>query len=176
MKPQPIFLKIPVISLSLAALTTLSQAELIGHWAFDEGSGTTTADISGLGNDGTIFGATWGTDEVRANYLIFDGTSSYVDPLVTLPVMTNTNDFTWAAWVNNQQIIDGTQQNAIILGNRNDASGTDFAPRQFIKLTPTKFEWHQNGLGTDNLDVPDLEVGAWHHIAVVKTGTNLEYF
>ncbi|UCE47097.1 MAG: LamG domain-containing protein, partial [Phycisphaerales bacterium] len=35
-------------------------AELVGHWKLDEGSGTTTADASGHGNDGTLFdNPTW---------------------------------------------------------------------------------------------------------------------
>jgi hypothetical protein len=37
--------------LSVAART---HADLVGHWTFDEGSGTTVIDISGNGNDGTI--------------------------------------------------------------------------------------------------------------------------
>ncbi len=30
------------------------RADLVGHWTLDDGSGTTVADISGNGNDGTI--------------------------------------------------------------------------------------------------------------------------
>jgi hypothetical protein len=33
--------------------------DLIGHWPLDEGTGTTVADASGNGHDGTIYGATW---------------------------------------------------------------------------------------------------------------------
>lgn len=154
-----------------------THADLIGHWAFDEGSGLTASDSSGQGNDGTITTAEWGTDEERGSYLIFNGFDSFVDPSLVLPAMTILNDFTWALWVNSQEDIGGTQQNAVVIGNRNDASGVDFTPRQFIKITPTKFEWHQNGNGNDNLDVDDLEFdNTWHHIAVVKTGINFEYF
>lgn len=35
---------------------------LVGHWKFDEGSGTTAADSSGNGNNGTLSGPTWTTD------------------------------------------------------------------------------------------------------------------
>ncbi|YCM44661.1 LamG-like jellyroll fold domain-containing protein [Verrucomicrobiaceae bacterium 227] len=165
-----------VSTLALATLIGTSQAGLIGHWAFDEGTGFTTADSSGNGNAGTITDATWGTDEVRENYLIFNGETSIVDPALTLPVMTDLNDFTWTVWVNSQLAIGPTQQNAVIFGNRYDAAGLEFTPRQFTKLTPTKFEWHQNGNGNDNLDVPDLVAGDWHHIAIVKDGLDLEYF
>jgi hypothetical protein len=36
------------------SLTSGVRAELVGHWTFDEGSGTTITDISGNGNDGTL--------------------------------------------------------------------------------------------------------------------------
>jgi hypothetical protein len=32
---------------------------LVGHWKFNEGSGSTAYDSSGNGNHGTIYGATW---------------------------------------------------------------------------------------------------------------------
>ncbi|GAH14955.1 unnamed protein product, partial [marine sediment metagenome] len=33
------------------------QAELVGYWNFDEGTGTTAYDQSGNNNNGTIYGA-----------------------------------------------------------------------------------------------------------------------
>ena len=36
-----------------------NEANLVGFWRFEEGSGLTTADSSGNGNTGTISGATW---------------------------------------------------------------------------------------------------------------------
>ena len=35
------------------------ETDLQGYWQMNEGSGTTVADLSGEGNDGTIDGATW---------------------------------------------------------------------------------------------------------------------
>jgi len=40
--------------IALAAWATTSQASMVGYWAFDDGSGTTTADSSGVGNPGTL--------------------------------------------------------------------------------------------------------------------------
>jgi hypothetical protein len=39
--------------------TPYNQAGLEGWWHIDEGAGSTIADSSGNGNDGTIYGATW---------------------------------------------------------------------------------------------------------------------
>lgn len=167
---------ISIHCLLVAGLTLSTQADLIGHWKFDEGEGEVAADSSTAGNDGAIFEATWGSDGVFEDYLIFDGDNDQVVPSVALPVMTMTNDFTWAVWFNGQEAATGSQNNSIILGNRVALDGGDSTPRQFIKLTMRAFEWHQNDNGNDNLDFEDFLPEEWHHVAVVKTGAQLEYF
>ncbi|UCH88342.1 MAG: Ig-like domain-containing protein [Thermoplasmata archaeon] len=49
-----------------------------GHWTFNEGSGTSTADSSVFGHHGSITGATW-VDGKYGKALEFDGTNDYVD-------------------------------------------------------------------------------------------------
>lgn len=156
----------------------VANGALVAHWAFDEGTGASTADLSGNGKTGVfIGGTTWGSDAIRASYGVFNGTDSAVNPGLVLPAFSGTNDFTWAFWANSQAVADASQQNAVIVGNRySGADNVEFSPRQFIKFTPTQFEWHQNANGNDNLNVDDLAVGEWHHHAIVKTGTLLEYY
>jgi hypothetical protein len=88
--------------------------------------------------------------------------------------MTLTNDFTWSFWANHSE--DNTADNDIIFGNRMDETPADFVPRQFIKFTPTKFEWHMNGNGDDNLDYDDIPADIWLHHTVVKTADQLTYY
>ena len=69
-----------------AAQARLAQAApptsgLVGHWSFDEGSGTTTADRSGNGNTGTLnYGAAWEPSAQCkvGGCLSFDGVDDYV--------------------------------------------------------------------------------------------------
>ena len=49
-------ISIVCFAMMLCAAGTAS-AELVLHWALEEGSGTTATDSSGNGNDGTFFGA-----------------------------------------------------------------------------------------------------------------------
>ena len=49
---------------------------LIGHWKFDENSGTKAND-SALSYDGTIHGATW-VDRKKGSALYFDGVDDYI--------------------------------------------------------------------------------------------------
>ena len=55
--------------------------------------------------------------------------------------------------------------------------GGDFAPREFIKFTPTKFEFHLDGGGQncEYVDLVDAE-GEWVHYVVVKTGDSLTHY
>lgn len=46
---------------------------LVGHWKFDEGSGTVAADSTAFGNDATINGAIWTMDCAGNTTLSFDG-------------------------------------------------------------------------------------------------------
>jgi hypothetical protein len=56
MSKKLIYLVCFVLVLSVA---DNASADLILHWTFDEGSGTTVNDSSGNGHVGTIEGATW---------------------------------------------------------------------------------------------------------------------
>jgi hypothetical protein len=58
--------------------TTLPEG-LVAAYAFSEGSGATTADVSGNGRTGTISNATWTSSGRYGSALNFDGTTSYVD-------------------------------------------------------------------------------------------------
>ena len=71
-----------VTALSLASL----DEGLVGYWPFNEGVGSSTADLSGFGATGTLTGCTWGTS-TNAGSLYFDG----VDDYVTMPYSTGTN-------------------------------------------------------------------------------------
>jgi hypothetical protein len=174
-----------VLDLVLICGAGAADSDLLGWWPLNEGSGNTATDLSLSGNDGTIFnansgglgagGSVWVDDPERGTVISFNGTASgaYVSA-GEIPQMTLTNDFTWAFWAKHSD--ENTADNDIILGNRMDENAADFVPRQFIKFTPTKFEWHMNGNGNDNLDYEDIPADVWLHHAVVKTGNQLTYY
>lgn len=75
-------------SLSAGEIATIAGARcdlengLVGHWKLDETSGTTAADSSGKGNNGTMTGGLNATDDSVTgkvgNGLSFDGTDDYI--------------------------------------------------------------------------------------------------
>ncbi|MES2467525.1 MAG: lamin tail domain-containing protein [Verrucomicrobiota bacterium] len=145
---------------------------LLAWWPLNETTGTTAANAAPGGAAASLQGATWINDAIRGRVLSLEGASDYVAAGATaVPVMTLTNDFTWAfhAWSGE------TGTSNVILGNRYSPSGSDFNPREFIKFTPGQFEFHRNG-GGENIDYPDLPTGSWVHHAVVKKGASITYY
>jgi len=70
---------------------------LIGWWAFDEGTGGVTADGSGNGNDGTLNGGVGWVSGVYGSALEFDGQEAYVGTDQSL--LNDLEAFTMAGWI-----------------------------------------------------------------------------
>jgi hypothetical protein len=81
-------------------------AGLVGHWKLDESSGTTAADSSGLGNDGTLVNCTptlWApTGGQTDGALGFDGGDDYADCGSSASLMPAA--FTIAFWVKADEV------------------------------------------------------------------------
>jgi arylsulfatase A-like enzyme len=116
-EPEP---EVPVVTLS--AIVSGVTDGLFGYWAFDEGSGTSTADYTGY-NDGTISGATWETVNGKfGNALSFDG-NDYVllGDGPSDPTLSGT-DMTISLWATS----DGMVSNGNLIGNRDSWSDMQF--------------------------------------------------
>jgi len=82
----------------LLSVATDVSADLVGHWRFDEGSGTTASDASGNGNHGTLQGdPQWVAGRI-GGALEFNGVDSMID-IPYAPDMTPSEGATMAAWV-----------------------------------------------------------------------------
>lgn len=82
---------VPSRNRAVAALPALAAAvlagvchagdtsDLVGHWTFDEGAGTSALDSSGLGNHGSIIGGASYVAGVAGTGLQLNGTNAYVN-------------------------------------------------------------------------------------------------
>ncbi|MBN2314907.1 MAG: hypothetical protein JXM79_13330 [Sedimentisphaerales bacterium] len=178
-----------ILLVSMVMLVPLSAVkagdpDLLGWWNLDEGGGDIAFDSSDKGNHGTIYntstgglgedGSVWLNDPDRGNVCSFTGLAdgAYVRA-GNIPIMTLDINFTWAFWAKDAG--NTATPYTIIVGNRRNVSGADFEPRQFIKFTPVRFEWHMNRVG-ENIDYDDIPEGVWLHHAVVKAGDQLTYY
>ncbi|WP_406631904.1 LamG-like jellyroll fold domain-containing protein [Amycolatopsis sp. WGS_07] len=72
------------------------DAVLMGHWAFDEGSGTSVADSSGHGRTVTLTGATF-VERPPGYAAMFNGTGDFA--ATAGPVLRTDSSYTVTAWV-----------------------------------------------------------------------------
>jgi hypothetical protein len=81
-----------------AAPTDASSVDsLIGKWSFDEGTGTTSADLSGLGHTATLVGAaTWTASGKEGAGLALDGTTGFAD--VGIRLIDTAQSFSVLCW------------------------------------------------------------------------------
>ena len=60
-------------------LASIASADLVLHWALDEGAGTVATDSSGNGRDGEIGGTPNWVEGMIEGALELDGSSNYID-------------------------------------------------------------------------------------------------
>ena len=133
---------------------------LLGLWHFDEGSGTTSVDASGSGNNATLFnGAAWAAgyagDSVEGN-----GSSSYVQASVG----------TWFGSNNTLSVSAWTYVNANSNGPVVGISGTNGWNMPFLSVKgSTVYGWLWGVPGTDYTTSPlaaTVSLDAWHFLAI----------
>src|SRR4030042_284641 len=81
----------------LLGFTNNSRAALVGWWRLNDASGTTAADSSGNGYNGTITGAAWLNDGTRGYVLDFEGVDYVSIPSTALSTITS--QVTIAVWL-----------------------------------------------------------------------------
>ncbi|MES1165504.1 MAG: LamG domain-containing protein, partial [Verrucomicrobiota bacterium] len=139
---------------------------LVGYWKLDD-SGTTVADASGYGNDGTrsAAGATWQTDVPSAmdftdsGSLALNGSTGYVTlGLNNLPNINGAQ--TISLWT---KPTNTTQNGNMIALTNNSNAGIQ------LKVNSGNLGAYQWGGGT-LISTTAPSAGAWHHVAYVYDG------
>jgi len=111
-------------------LMSSAQADLVGWWRLDEGTGTTAADSSGGGNNGTFVGSPQWVDGKVGGALEFDGGDSVE---VAGAANINPESITLMTWVNFNEVDSAVMERQDYLSR-----GDDYA----FSL----HEWNANGM------------------------------
>jgi hypothetical protein len=158
-----------------AIITPIAPESLIAHWGFDEGTGTTAADFSDNGLDGTLgnealFGdgvVTWTTDRYgnAGRALAFD-----LGAKVTVPYSTAVNpaNITIALWVNAAEV----RENNRFMG-LHSWNGYKFQLQSANK--PFFTASAADGIYDKDSD-PALDLDTWYHIAVTFGGGEMAFY
>jgi hypothetical protein len=92
------------------SFTTYLDPNIMGHWKFDEGDGSTAYDSTG-NNHGAIYGAQWTGGQIDGA-LGFDGADDYVE-VGDSPKLEGMDNLTMCVWIRPQQ--NPGQGNVIIV-------------------------------------------------------------
>lgn len=154
------------LAVALTMSATMANAELVAHWTFDEGSGTTAVDSAG-GNNGTVYGATWTQGKV-GGALSFDG-SGYVLGSSSPFDFANTT-FSVCAWFQTTNLDSVTIVSEGAYGNGGWHLGTQ--GNVYFGLKSSNYTDNAYSTITANSSYNN---GQWHHVAAVVT-TNTSHY
>jgi hypothetical protein len=165
-------------SLGISILLVLCLANsvwagLIGHWKFDEGSGTTARDSSGKNNNGRLMnGPTWVTGQL-GKALDFDGVDDYVEVPHSAALIPTTGRATVSVWIDAKRHTGpggSTWQGILAKGG---------APRLYNLYTEASgvlhFSTGPSGAYIGPLSTGHVPLNEWVHVAVVVDGRDYFY-
>ena len=151
--------------MALLGFPAVSHATLLGHWTFSEGSGTTAADSSGTGNNGTLAGSplpVWVTPGAVGPAAL-DFTPTARVSLANTPSLQLTGPLTLSAWT----WADATAGGRIITkggnsGSRGWSLGVESGGYYSFQIPPTS-----TSLTSANTANGTVALGVWTHVAAV---------
>ena len=138
-------------------------AGLVLAYGFEEGMGTTTADVSGNAHPGTLVGATWTTTGKYGRAVALNGSAQYVR--IDAP-NAPTGDFSWMVWANPTTL---TGWRGLLEIQTSGSAGVELA------LDAGRPQVWSNGL-LRLTAASSLAVNAWSHVAITRAGSTLTVY
>jgi hypothetical protein len=142
----------------------------VGYWSFDEGYGTTAYDGSGKGNDGTITGATWASEDqcVVGKCLYFRGTTDYRDRVAYGNIYNEDDiqqEMTVGIWFKTdtleQYISAGAYTGVLISKSQYSVDNSAWG----LYVSPSGAQWkvyNDSNLGYSQF--ADVEINEWNYV------------
>ncbi len=137
--------------------------DLISWWQFEDASGTIVDYMEN--NDGTNNGASY-QETGKINYALgFDGSNDYI----SIPTIDIGTSHTISAWIYAEDL----SYYEAILGY---TSTSYMSPLLLINLSGNTYCFYHDGSAYKNLNLGEDITGSWHHLAVARDGTNVEFY
>ncbi len=159
-----------LISFILVLIVTgNTSANLVGHWEFDDGVGSTAQDSSGNGNHGVLNGDPQWINGYLGGAIDLDGNGDYVELPISSLLSSLTNS-TFATWVNfsNQ---GGAWQRIFDFGI--DTTYNMFLTPRMGTAGAMRFAITISGSANEDMTTASATLASgWHHVAVTLDAKN----
>jgi fibronectin type 3 domain-containing protein len=154
-----------------AIVTAAAPTGLVAAYAFDEGSGTTTADRSGNNNTGTLSNTTWSTAGRFGNALFFNGTNARVN-VNDSSSLDLTSGMTLEAWVK-PSVINANYQTTVLKEQPGDLAYALYANTGNGRPDT---EAAIGGSARTATGPSSLPTGTWSYLTATYDGANLRLY
>lgn len=141
---------------------------LTAWWKYKEGTGTTTTDSTGNGNNGTLTSTTWTAGRISGNALSFNGSTS-AQTNVNATLFGFSTGFTYIGWI---KITDVTVNGTLIYKGDNDVVNDGWAIGVGANGGNPTVLIRAEGSGSDLIYAVNTTAvnGSWHMIAATWDG------
>jgi len=173
--PIPDYPEVYAKGSNLALSPLFNSNGLVGYWNFDEGSGTTAYDSSGLGSNGTLTcipscgtPPAWSSGKI-GGALSFSGTENAGGPGAAVAIPSNIpalSTISWSAWFNNS----AASTDFILENSTTHANAIRFAPGPlFDNVSLPGGTFTNTGNATPS-------TGSWNFVVGEFDGSNLSIY
>ena len=143
---------------------------LVGHWTFDEGSGSTALDSSGNNSSGTISGPSWATGRI-GSALSFDGSNDYVRVPYKSNLQLYNSSFTFSSWIKSTDSDEGM---IVVRDSGNNTYNEWYFGLNHNNLNGNLSIWDgSNWHATSSANVND---GGWHMATITYDGSVIRMY
>ena len=169
---------IAVVTLISTINSRADNPNMIAAWTFDEGSGDTTADVTGNGHDGIVVGKVEWVKGKNGTGLKFMDTTQYVEVADAEDLHFGDSDFTFAAWVNIEDFDGDTPP--MIMSKRATAAGDgkpviNFGLDLETRVLRVAMRDDKAGLNPFTANT-GIKEGVWSHVALVKEKETITFY
>jgi hypothetical protein len=156
----------------------LPPANLVSAFSYNEGVGTTAADVSVNNNNATLSAATWSTTCRFSNCLSFNGTSSFAESS-DINALTPGADATFEAWIS----LDTAPSDVASVLNKWSQTADDEYLFGVASTRALYFAWHTTGGSpwpstsfNHAFSTGMIPLNTLTHIAMVRSGATLRFY
>jgi len=152
-----------ILMVFMTQTTVAGTESLVLYMPLDEGSGDTTKDLSGNGNDGTIKNGKWIDGKIN-KALEFTG-NGYID-IKHSASLSLEKDITIMAWI----FMNKSAGGELAIVSKGQWAANDLPYELTVTPGGTIYWQFYDDAGRDSCSPPSPPVAEWHHIAATYDG------